>query len=59
MSMTNSSENIPGIRYRVGIDVGLRSIGFCAVEVDRNDQPVKLLNSMVFRVIGHYVLLEG
>lgn len=46
--MVTSSENIPGIRYRVGIDVGLRSIGFCAVEVDRADQPVKLLNSMVF-----------
>ena len=46
--MTTSSENIPSIRYRVGIDVGLRSIGFCAIEVDRNDQPVKLLNSMVF-----------
>ena len=46
--MVTSSENIPGIRYRVGIDVGLRSIGFCAIEVDRDDQPVKLLNSMVF-----------
>ena len=46
--MSTSSENIPGIRYRVGIDVGLKSIGFCAVEVDRNDQPIKLLNSMVF-----------
>ncbi len=46
--MVTSSENIPGFRYRVGIDVGLRSIGFCAVEVDRADQPVKLLNSMVF-----------
>ena len=46
--MVTSSENIPGIRYRVGIDVGLKSIGFCAVEVDRNDHPVKLLNSMVF-----------
>ena len=46
--MATSSENISGIRYRVGIDVGLKSIGFCAVEVDRNDHPVKLLNSMVF-----------
>ena len=35
--MIDSSENVPGIRYRVGIDVGLKSIGFCAVEVDRND----------------------
>ena len=47
-SMNDFSENVPGIRYRVGIDVGLKSIGFCAVEVDRNDQPIKLLNSMVF-----------
>lgn len=46
--MSASSENIRGIRYRVGIDVGLRSIGFCAVEVDQRDQPVRLLNSMVF-----------
>lgn len=46
--MITSSENVPGIRYRVGIDVGLKSVGFCAVEVDRNDQPVRLLNSMVF-----------
>lgn len=46
--MIDSSENVPGIRYRVGIDVGLKSIGFCAVEVDRNDQPVRMLNSMVF-----------
>lgn len=46
--MITSSENIPGTRYRVGIDVGLKSIGFCAVEVDRSDQPVRLLNSMVF-----------
>ena len=36
------------LRYRVGIDVGLKSIGFCAVEVDENDQPFRLLNSMVF-----------
>ena len=36
------------LRYRVGIDVGLKSIGFCAVEVDENDQPLRLLNSLVF-----------
>ena len=36
------------LRYRVGIDVGLKSIGFCVVEVDENDQPLRLLNSMVF-----------
>lgn len=45
--MTNSSENIPGIRYRVGIDVGLRSIGFCAVEVDDENHPIQILNSVV------------
>lgn len=36
------------LRYRVGIDVGLKSIGFCAVEVDEKDHPIRLLNSMVF-----------
>ena len=46
--MTTSSENVPGIRYRVGIDVGLNSIGFCAVRVDLHDRPLELLNSMVF-----------
>ena len=46
--MIDSSANIQGVRYRIGIDVGLKSVGFCAVEVDRNDQPVRLLNSMVF-----------
>ena len=45
--MTTSSENIPGIRYRVGIDVGLRSIGFCAIEVDDEDHPIQILNSVV------------
>jgi len=40
--------NDKAIRYRVGIDVGLRSIGFCAVEVDEHDQPLSLLNSTVF-----------
>ena len=43
--MTKINEDL---RYRVGIDVGLKSIGFCAVEVDQNDQPIRLLNSMVF-----------
>lgn len=45
--MTNTLENIPGIRYRVGIDVGLRSIGFCAIEVDDEDHPIQILNSVV------------
>lgn len=34
-------------RYRVGIDVGLYSIGFAAVEVDATGRPIRLLNSMV------------
>jgi len=37
------------VRYKVGIDVGLNSIGFCAVEVDDDDCPIRLLNSLVFR----------
>lgn len=37
------------VHYKVGIDVGLNSIGFCAVEVDGDDQPIRLLNSLVFR----------
>lgn len=45
--MITSSENVPGIRYRVGIDVGLRSIGFCAIEVDDEDHPIEILNSVV------------
>lgn len=46
--MVTSSENVQGLRYRVGIDVGLHSVGFCAVQVDLRDRPVKLLNSVVF-----------
>lgn len=46
--MIDSSANIQGVRYRIGIDVGLKSVGFCAVEVDQRDQPIRLLNSMVF-----------
>lgn len=34
--------------YRVGIDVGTHSTGFCAVEVDSGGMPLRLLNSMVF-----------
>ena len=34
-------------RYRVGIDVGGRSVGFCAVAVDEDDNPIELLSSMV------------
>ena len=35
------------IDYKVGIDVGTNSVGFCALQVDANGSPVKLLNSMV------------
>ncbi|QWW19337.1 HNH endonuclease [Schaalia sp. 19OD2882] len=35
-------------RYRVGIDVGTHSTGFCALEVGDDDRPISLLNSMVF-----------
>lgn len=35
--------------YRIGIDVGLNSIGFCCVEVDENDSPVEFLNLAVYR----------
>ena len=36
------------VRYRVGIDVGTNSTGFCAVEVDENGFPQKILNSLVY-----------
>ena len=32
-------------RYRLGIDVGLNSVGFAAIEVDEEDVPLKLLNA--------------
>lgn len=45
-----NTQNCPTpVRYRVGIDVGLRSIGFAAVEVDEHDQPLSILNTVVFR----------
>lgn len=34
--------------YRVGIDVGLRSTGFAAIEVDENGAPLELLNILTF-----------
>ncbi|MCS4483927.1 HNH endonuclease [Gleimia sp. 6138-11-ORH1] len=37
------------LKYRVGIDVGLNSIGFCCVEVDDNDYPLRFLNLSVYR----------
>lgn len=45
--MTDYSANVQRRRYRIGIDVGLKSIGFCAIEVDGRGTPIKLLNSTV------------
>lgn len=36
------------VRYRVGIDVGTNSTGFCAVEVDESGYPLRILNSLVY-----------
>ena len=38
------------VRYKVGIDVGLNSIGFCAVEVDDDDQPIRLYFGMMLEL---------
>lgn len=45
--MSTYSANVQHRRYRIGIDVGLKSIGFCAIEVDERGTPIKLLNSTV------------
>lgn len=45
--MSDYSANVQRRRYRIGIDVGLKSIGFCAIEVDKRGTPIKLLNSTV------------
>lgn len=45
--MSTYSANVQRRRYRIGIDVGLKSIGFCAIEVDERGTPIKLLNSTV------------
>lgn len=45
--MSDYSANVQHRRYRIGIDVGLKSIGFCAIEVDERGTPIKLLNSTV------------
>lgn len=34
-----------GKRYRIGIDVGLNSVGLAAVEVSDENSPVRLLNA--------------
>lgn len=36
-------------RYFVGVDVGVNSIGFAAVQVDQNDIPMRSLNHSVLR----------
>lgn len=45
--MSTYSANVQHRHYRIGIDVGLKSIGFCAIEVDERGTPIKLLNSTV------------
>lgn len=45
--MSTYSANVQRRHYRIGIDVGLKSIGFCAIEVDGRGTPTKLLNSTV------------
>lgn len=34
------------MRYSIGIDVGLYSVGFAAIQLDDDDMPIKLLNAM-------------
>ena len=34
------------VNYRVGIDVGTHSLGCAAIEVDDNDQPIKILSAV-------------
>lgn len=34
------------MRYVVGIDVGLFSVGFAALEIDDAGNPIRILNSM-------------
>lgn len=49
MKGMNDKDASQQLRYRVGIDVGTHSIGFCAVEVDESGMPIQLLNSMVHK----------
>lgn len=37
------------LNYNVGIDVGQNSIGFCAIELDKSDNPIRFLNLGVYR----------
>ena len=34
------------VPYRVGIDVGTFSLGCSAIEIDENDQPVRILSAV-------------
>ena len=45
----NNKENTPKDkrRYRIGIDVGRNSTGFCALEIDDDDNPIAFLNLSV------------
>ena len=47
-SMQITAVTATSLRYRIGIDVGTHSTGFCAVQVNEHGAPVALLNSMVF-----------
>ena len=44
-SLSNVSEQI---LYRVGVDVGTHSVGLCAVEIDDGENPIGILNSVVY-----------
>lgn len=58
MKGMNDKDASQQLRYRVGIDVGTHSIGFCAVEVDESGMPIQLLNSMVISTIQVLILVE-
>ena len=36
------------IRYRVGADVGLNSLGFSAIQLDANGNPITLLKTLSY-----------
>lgn len=46
--MTQNTEYRP-VRYRIGIDVGTHSSGFAAIEVDEQNNPLRILRSVVFK----------
>lgn len=45
-----------GKRYRIGIDVGLNSVGLAAVEVSDENSPVRLLNAQSVIHDGVWIL---